>query len=210
MNLFLILNFLYLRLQVWNVLFNHYCYFAKVFIGISIVSMMVKKYNKFNSIFYLAGFIIVIIFFVLAVPFEIKEDYTIGEGRTEEKFIHWHALLNIVVEGMALTIPANIGINLNEHAVIHTHEAGNVLHIEQFPNETTMRLGYFFKIWSLHANKSVIFNNTCILDKCNNATHEVKFIVNGDKNNKYENYLLNDGDNITIEYGIRDEILYSQ
>lgn len=136
-------------------------------------------------------------------PDEIRPD---AEGANTH-FIHWHARLDIFINGKSLAIPSNVGIIGNDHAVIHTHEADNVLHIEQFPNKTTMTAGYFFEIWSYQINKSVVFNSSCILDMCNDKDHAVVFIVNGEKNSDYENYVMKDEDILKIEYKKRSNIL---
>ena len=171
----------------------------------------IKKTNNMKKVIYIIA-ALALIAFISLIPFDIKdirenEIIDLPNTPSEDGYIHWHAKLDIVIDGRTLVIPANIGIKENEHAVIHTHEPDNILHIEQFPNETTMKVGYFFDIWSYHINKTVIFNETCILDKCNDAEHEVVMTVNGQRNDQYNDYVMKDNDKIKIEYKLRSEIL---
>ncbi len=156
--------------------------------------------------------VLAVIAFISLIPFDVNDNsqtevIDLPNLPDENGFIHWHAQLNIVIDGKTAVIPANIGIKNNEHAVIHTHEPDNILHIEQFPNDTTMTVGYFFDIWSYHINKSVVFNSTCILDRCNDRDSIVLFTVNGEMNEEYENYVVKDEDIIRIEYRKRTNII---
>ena len=168
------------------------------------------------KIIYIAAAIGVVAFLSL-IPFEaydilqneIIDLPNLPDEVDSTEFIHWHAQLNIIIDGKPLTIPANIGIKDNEHAVIHTHEPDNILHIEQFPNDTTMKIGYFFDIWAYQINKTVTFNSSCILDRCNDRDDMVIFTVNGERNEEYENYVIKDEDVIRIDYKKRNDLLQS-
>ncbi len=170
-----------------------------------------KKPNYIKKATYIIGALAVIAFISL-IPFQVnnvsqKEVLDLPNLPTEDGFVHWHTELDIIINGRSLVIPANIGIRGSEHAVVHTHEADNILHIEQFPNESTMTVGYFFEIWADHINKTVTFNNTCILDKCNDSDSHVVFTVNGERNEEFGDYVMQDGDIIRIEYKKRADII---
>lgn len=126
--------------------------------------------------------------------------------------IHWHALLEIEINGEKQFIPANVGIDNGividtelsgaNAAPIHTHDNDGVLHIENIcpdkkPETTT--LGYFFKVWQKD------FNSTCILDKCNYGEKIVQMSVNGANSIEFDEYKLQDGDEIVIKYGRQGE-----
>ena len=107
--------------------------------------------------------------------------------------IHWHANLEIIVNGVKQEIPANIGIGIT-HAPLHTHDSDGVVHMEfaGLVTEKDLQLGKFFKIWGKK------FSSSCIFEFCNGSGGELKMIVNGNPNNEFENYVMQDGDNIKI------------
>lgn len=107
--------------------------------------------------------------------------------------IHWHPRLTIKIDGETYSIPANIGIS-GAHMPIHTHETDGTLHMENNrPTKKTVTLGYFFQVWG---NK---FSKDCIFDYCTDKG-ELKMLVNGRENSEFENYFMQDGDQIRIEY----------
>ncbi len=109
--------------------------------------------------------------------------------------IHWHPQLSISIKGKQQEIPKDIGIGA-VHQRIHTHDASGTLHMEMsgLVTRDETKLGNFFKIWGK------TFNREQILDKKNREEGKVKMFVNGKENNKFENYLMKDGDKIEIRY----------
>ena len=131
-----------------------------------------------------------------------QENTTNGLNCSE---IHWHALLQIEINGEVQTIPANVGIDngniidtnlTGENASpIHTHDTSGTLHLENIcPQQKpeTAELGYFFTVWGEG------FNKTCILNNCNNGGKIVQLKVNGISNSEFEKYKIKDGDEIEI------------
>jgi hypothetical protein len=111
--------------------------------------------------------------------------------------IHWHPHLRIVIKGEEQIIPANIGISGSRHEPLHTHETDGVIHVENAnPDQENMRLAYFFKIWGRKT-----FNKNCIFEFCNGPDGTVKFSVNGEPSDLFENYIYRDKDEVLIEYG---------
>lgn len=100
--------------------------------------------------------------------------------------IHWHSQLDIIIKEEKQTIPANIGIGL-VHAPIHTHDDSGTLHLEfsGLVKKEDIKLGQFFKIWG----KPFHVEGTT-----------VKMSVNGKENTEFENYLMQDKDQIEIRY----------
>jgi|SRR3989338_4067121 len=105
---------------------------------------------------------------------------------------HWHPELTIYVKGIKQEIPTNIGLPAgmsSAHQPIHTHDDSDqgIVHMEfqgRVLKQTTT-LGQFFKNWgkdmrSFGAN--------------------MKMMVNGKENTDYENYLMQDKDNIELIY----------
>ncbi len=107
--------------------------------------------------------------------------------------IHWHPHLTIMIDGKKETIPANIGISQGI-MTMHTHEAGGTIHMEpSYPTKQTVVLGYFFEVWGKKLSKD------CIFDYCTDKG-TLKMSVNGKENFEFENYFMQDGDQIIIEY----------
>ena len=119
-----------------------------------------------------------------------------GSGPGKE-YVHWHAQLNIIINGEEITIPANVGIPVdsgnNVHPeVIHTHATDNILHKE---GPADLTLGNFFDVWDR------TFSSECIFDFCNSEEGTVKMYVNGQPNTEFGDYIFKDNDIIAIEYG---------
>ena len=95
---------------------------------------------------------------------------------------------------------------LGTSAFIHIHpaqspeKAGDVLHM----HATGIPLWIFFNSIGMDFNKDCI-----ILENkekfCNDSNKKLKFYVNGELNNEFENYAFNDLDKILISYGDENE-----
>nr|MBI4156534.1 hypothetical protein [Candidatus Woesearchaeota archaeon] len=108
--------------------------------------------------------------------------------------IHWHPHLTIKIDGEIIPIPADIGITSTTHFPIHTHETDGIIHMENNnPTKKTVVLGYFFEVWGKKLSKD------CIFDYCADKG-TLKMSVNGKENFDFENYFMQDGDEILIEY----------
>jgi hypothetical protein len=68
------------------------------------------------------------------------------EGNVE----HIHAHLDVLVDGQAVPVPADIGIDVHRRTIspLHTHDASGVLHIES-PVKRQFSLGEFFSEWQV-------------------------------------------------------------
>lgn len=107
--------------------------------------------------------------------------------------IHWHPHLTIRIDGQDLLIPKDIGLG-RVHQPIHTHETDGILHLENNrPTKQNVILGFFFKVWDKK------FSRECIFDYCTDKG-TLKMYVNGVENFDYQNYFLQDKDEILIEY----------
>jgi hypothetical protein len=109
---------------------------------------------------------------------------------------HFHAHLDVFVDGKPITVPAGIGININDPAVrrgdepdgsvsyggielcnepcispLHTHQVSGIIHTESSdPKPHT--LGQFFIEWG------VPLSETCVGDRC--SPTKIAFYVNGE------------------------------
>ncbi len=106
---------------------------------------------------------------------------------------HIHPKLKILILGKEEVIPANTGINgLCMHS-IHTHDATGLLHVEA-PVKKDFTLGDFFAVWGK------TFNKEQILDSTVDNKHVLHMSVNGQDTDAYENYVVQDKDQIIISY----------
>lgn len=103
--------------------------------------------------------------------------------------LHWHPRLTITIQDKELEIPANIGLGLTE-SPIHTHDALGEIHLEftGLVTQDDIRLKKFFKVWKKP------FNQNQILD----YTGRVRFLVNGQENHDYGEYIMRDKDKLEI------------
>ena len=109
--------------------------------------------------------------------------------------LHIHPELQIIINGENYFIPPNIGLFNNIMRPIHTHDEPGILHIEA-PCQRNFKLEEFFEIWGK------TFNNECIFEYCaNNGT--LKVTVNGKEKAEFQNYIMQDKDEIVIEYNSR-------
>ena len=74
---------------------------------------------------------------------------------------HIHAHLDVFLNGQAVTVPANIGIDyVASHITpLHTHDDSGVIHIES-PDLRTFTLGQFFTEWG------VTLTSSCVASYC--------------------------------------------
>lgn len=88
--------------------------------------------------------------------------------------MHIHAHLDISVNGKAITVPADIGINQLSGFMssTHTHRTNGVIHIES-PVTRTFTLGQFFDVWGVR------FTSQCIGSYCATDGNTIKVYVNG-------------------------------
>jgi hypothetical protein len=93
-----------------------------------------------------------------------------AEGTVE----HYHAHLDVIVDGSSVVVPTATGIDLENARIspVHTHDTTGVIHIES-PNAAAYTLGQFFAEWAVRLNA------TCIADLCSGADRQMVVTVNG-------------------------------
>ena len=113
--------------------------------------------------------------------------------------IHWHPTLAIYAKGVKQDIPANLGIGAQyagtpgydpqmQMAAVHTHDDMPIIHLEFMGGPVHTQdatLGQFFKM----RGKDMQSFGT-----------NMSMTVNGKENTDYENYVMHDGDAITLLY----------
>jgi len=141
--------------------------------------------------------------FVAVVVFSpnslIDEDWEIVDvclAGHSEIASHDHATLRIFLDGSEVAIAADIGIDdatCDGMRGIHTHDETGKLHIET-PRTMEAPVGAFFEIWGQTFNENQILNNVADEDS------EVVMYVNGEVNDEYGSYAMQDNDVIEIYY----------
>jgi len=87
--------------------------------------------------------------------------------------VHFHAHLDIVVDGQQVAVPAEVGI-AGQGAIssMHTHDSTGIIHIEA-PSAATFTLGQFFTEWQ------VPLSSTCVNKVCGTGGESWRFYVDG-------------------------------
>ena len=110
---------------------------------------------------------------------------------------HYHVNVEIIIDGDDYLIANNIGIDDSDcpdgMRGIHTHDDTGKLHIET-PSDMDATLGSFFNIWGKNFDEDEILGNH------ENSDYEIVMYVNGKSNSEYEQYSLQNNDNIEIRY----------
>ncbi len=118
----------------------------------------------------------------------------INIGSHQNIALHIHSDLKILIDDEEFLIPANIGILPGIMRPLHTHDSTGEIHIEG-PYARDFTVGEFFQIWEQ------TFNSTCVFEYCTiPGVGEMEMFVNGEKSESYDNLILRDGQEITIEY----------
>jgi hypothetical protein len=90
--------------------------------------------------------------------------------------VHYHAHIDINVDGKAVQVPQFLGwVVANQKvylAPLHTHDASGIIHIENSVPATFV-LGQVFAEWGVR------FTPTCMGAYCSGAGHELAFFVDG-------------------------------
>jgi hypothetical protein len=75
----------------------------------------------------------------------------------EELAVHYHAHLDILVDGQRVTVPALIGIDERRQQIspLHTHDTSGVIHIESATN-APFTLGQLFAEWGQPLSRSQV------------------------------------------------------
>ena len=108
--------------------------------------------------------------------------------------MHFHTQLTLVIDGKPATVPAQIGIapamwldnsldsyGMQGMAPLHTHDTSGTIHVESFVNRY-YTFGQLLDIWGLNLSEY----------------KQVTMAVNGQPIPDYQNYILKDGDKITL------------
>lgn len=92
----------------------------------------------------------------------------------EGSALHLHQHLDIFIDGKAVPVPADIGINEAAGFIsdIHVHDNSGIIHIES-PDVRAFTLGQFFDVWGVR------FTTQCIGGYCASEDKALKVYMNG-------------------------------
>ena len=107
---------------------------------------------------------------------------------------HIHPDLTIIIDGQNLPIPTGIGLGPNGNLPIHTHDSSGFLHVESTAT-LPFRLRDFFTIWGQP------FSKTGVLGHVADRSHKVTMTVDGRPSHAFGSLLLQDRQDIVIQYG---------
>jgi len=106
---------------------------------------------------------------------------------------HIHSTLEILVNGEAQTIPANIGVQSACMNSLHTHTPDGLLHVES-PEKRDFTLADFFAVW-----KQPLAQDSLLAYKTDD-THRIRVTVDGMEVDTLEDTVLKDNERIVIYY----------
>ena len=116
--------------------------------------------------------------------------------------------LAVFVDGEAVDIPANIGVQGGTNiSPLYTDGTGalQIAPVGGQPLPDKLTLGDFFDTWRTNAgqagnNASAIFTDSQILGHVVGGDHTLRMFVNGNATRMFEDYAIEDGDEIAIVY----------
>jgi len=113
-----------------------------------------------------------------------------GDSSTDTKYtFHQHAYLNVTLDGVSFTVPANIGITSDCIRPLHTTDSSGTIHSE-FVKPVKFTLGNFIKLWGLNLDQYDV--KILVKDSADVDLREVNV-------SEINTLFLRDGMRITIE-----------
>lgn len=115
--------------------------------------------------------------------------------RADTPAVHFHAHLDIFVDGRRVRVPKDIGISGDASSALHTHTDSGILHVETDDKAAVFTLGQLFTEWGVQ------LSDVCIGQYCApNESAEV--IINGGRwTGKVADVQLSPFDEIAIVIG---------
>jgi len=134
----------------------------------------------------------------------------------EEAAVHYHANLQIIINGKSQPLPANVGFSPTANPAtatclywLHTHDTSGVIHIEAPQDSATRKflLGDFFAIWGQNPSNTIAFGSpelsaTSFFGHPIDKDHPLTVYINGKVWTGDPNKIvLSPHENIWLEYG---------
>lgn len=121
---------------------------------------------------------------------------------------HYHPNLRVIMDGQQIPIDPNTGIDQigcrEGMRWVHVHDSSETgftkLHIET-PDKMNVPLGAFFQIWDRDGGPSLDGDRNFDIDRNGISDweeYDISMTVNGDSNDKFEEYVMLDTDDIEL------------
>ncbi|MUL43672.1 hypothetical protein FZ103_21325 [Streptomonospora sp. PA3] len=93
-----------------------------------------------------------------ADPVALAKDAGLRVEPMEGTARHFHAHLDVIVDGEAVVVPANLGIHPEGNAMseLHTHDERGVLHVEAPTADKRYTLGQVFAQWDVRLDEDAL------------------------------------------------------
>jgi hypothetical protein len=115
--------------------------------------------------------------------------------------LHWHAHLDLFVDGQPVTVPQDVGFGPDVQTSLHTHDTTGVIHMETSDPAGRFTLGEFFDVWGVRLTSS------CVGGYCNTADRIMRVFVDG---NAYHGdpraVRLRDHEEVVLTYGTLQQL----
>jgi hypothetical protein len=165
------------------------------------------------------GFVLIValIYHVLTAPGPSASNGVYGNGITcdtvgHDNEQHYHANVQIYINGKNEAVPANVGITTNSVGTaclywLHTHDTTGVVHIEAPNGAGPFKLGDFFAVWNKTPTDTIpagspALTKTSFFGLPIDATHPLTVYVDGVKfTGDPATIVLKAHENIWLEYG---------
>jgi hypothetical protein len=120
----------------------------------------------------------------------------LGLPGLNENIFHIHSLLHVYANGKNVTVPANIGIDTSSgtFSSLHTHDTSGLVHMEA-DRTYPFTIGQFFAVWG------VKFSDDQLGPYRSKDNDQLSVYVNGKKVTDPVNYVMKEGDEISVGYG---------
>lgn len=91
---------------------------------------------------------------------------------TEMTDVHFHAHLDVIINGRPVVVPMNIGIGASGLSPLHTHDPTGIVHIES-GGTAQFSLGQFFTEWNVR------LTNSRLGGLCTDSSHQLTVFTDG-------------------------------
>jgi hypothetical protein len=115
--------------------------------------------------------------------------------------LHWHAHLDLYVDGQPVTVPQDVGFGPDVQTSLHTHDDSGVIHMESSDPTGTFTLGEFFDVWGVRLTSS------CVGGYCDTADRTIRVFVDGKAYRGDPRAVrLTDHEEIVLAYGTLEQL----